>query len=189
VYPVVRGSVPLLVALGGFALAGQRLSAGASLGVALVSLGILSLAVGRVRTDGRSLVLAFFTALFVESYVTADGIGVRVAGNSQAYTAWIFLIYGVLMPASYLLLRRKLTVRPLAPETLKAMAGGLISLGSYGAVIAAFALGNVGPIAALRKTSVVFSATTASPQGLKRRLCVAPKLLLAHSKNSTARVF
>lgn len=158
VYPVVRGSVPLLVTLGGFALAGQRLSASALLGVALVSVGILSVAVGRFRTDGRTLALAIVTALFVASYVTADGLGVRVAGNAQAYTAWIFLLYGALMPATYLLVRRELTVRPLAPETLKAIAGGFISLGSYGAVLAAFALGNVGPIAALRETSVVFSA-------------------------------
>jgi drug/metabolite transporter (DMT)-like permease len=157
VYPLVRGSVPLLVTLGGFALAGQRVTGIALLGVALVSLGILTVTVGRIRTHGRSVALAGLTALFVASYITMDGAGVRLAGSPQAYTAWIFLLYGALMPASYLLFRRELTARPLRSETLKAIAGGLISLISYGAVIAAFALGNVGPIAALRETSVVFS--------------------------------
>src|SRR2546430_12472819 len=40
VYPIVRGSVPLMVSVGGFLLAGQRLSRPALLGVTLICLGI-----------------------------------------------------------------------------------------------------------------------------------------------------
>lgn len=158
VYPIVRGSVPVMVTIGGFVLAGQRLSRPALLGIVLISLGIVSLAFGRARTHLRSVAPAVAAALFVASYVTADAIGVRLAGNPRSYAVWAFIIYGVLMPPAFLLLRRRITVDLLAPETLKAVAGGLISLGSYGAIVTALALGNAGPVSALRETSIVFSA-------------------------------
>lgn len=158
VYPIVRGSVPLLVSLGGFLVAGQRLSGTALLGIALICLGIASLALGSVRADSRSLALAAATALFVAGYVTADAVGVRLAGNPQSYAAWALMIYGVLQPAAFRLLRRRAVVELPASETLKALVGGFLSLASYGAIVTALALGNAGPISALRETSVVFSA-------------------------------
>ena len=158
VYPMIRGSVPLLVTLGGFALAGQQPSRSALVGIALVSAGIASLSFGRARAGTRTIALALVTALFVASYVTADGIGVRLAGNPQSYAAWIFLTYGALMPVAFFVLRRRLIVDLRTPETLKAMTGGVVSLVSYGAITAALALGELGPVSALRETSIVFSA-------------------------------
>jgi len=159
VYPIVRGSVPLLVTVGGFVLAGQQPPRSALIGIALVSGGIVSLSFGTARAGTKTLVLAFVTALFVASYVTADGMGVRLAGNAQSYAAWIFLTYGALMPLAFLMLRRKLIVVDLrTPETLKAMTGGVVSLVSYGAITAALALGELGSVSALRETSIVFSA-------------------------------
>ena len=158
VYPIVRGSVPLLVTVGGFLLAGQRLSGLALAGIVLISAAIVSQATGRVRTERKAVGHAVVTALFVASYVIADALGVRRAGNPQSYAAWIWMVYGALMPAGFLLLRRPITFRLEARDSCKALAGGLLSFGSYGAVIAALALGNVGAISALRETSIVFSA-------------------------------
>lgn len=158
VYPIVRGSVPLLVTAGGFLLAGQRLGGLALLGVMLISAAIVSQAVGSARTERRAVAHAIVTALFVASYVIADALGVRLSGNPEAYAAWIWVIYGALMPAGYLLLRRRMTLDLRARDTWKAVAGGLLSFGSYGAIVAALALGNVGAISALRETSIVFSA-------------------------------
>ncbi|HYL03832.1 MAG TPA: EamA family transporter [Steroidobacteraceae bacterium] len=158
VYPVVRGSVPLLVTAGGFVLAGQRLTAAALLGVGLISLGIISLALGRGRGERKSLSLALLAALFVASYVMADALGVRLAGNPQSYAAWNFLAYGALLPVAFRLLRGGMALKLPARETLKAVAAGILSFGSYAAIITAFAIGNVGSITALRETSIVFSA-------------------------------
>jgi drug/metabolite transporter (DMT)-like permease len=130
----------------------------ALLGVTLICLGIISLASGAARAGAKSVVLALATASLVASYVTADGIGVRFAGSAQSYAAWIFLIYGALMPLAFVLLRRGITVDLRSPETLKALAGGMVSFLSYGAITTALALGKVGPISALRETSIVFSA-------------------------------
>ncbi|TIO19737.1 MAG: EamA family transporter, partial [Mesorhizobium sp.] len=63
VYPIVRGSVPLLVALGGFLLAGQRLAAPELIGVALVACGIMGLSVGRGRASVTSILYALSTGV------------------------------------------------------------------------------------------------------------------------------
>jgi drug/metabolite transporter (DMT)-like permease len=158
VYPIVRGSVPLLVTLGGFALADQHLSTSATMGIVLVAIGIMSLALGKGRATTQSILLALATGLFIASYTTVDAVGVRQAADPMVYACWICLIYGLLLPATYVLMRGRLVLDIRSPETLKALAGGLVSLMAYGAVIAAFALGPAGPITALRETSVVFAA-------------------------------
>lgn len=157
VYPIVRGSVPLLVTLGGFALAGQRLTGVGLCGVALISAAILSLALQGRRGEHKPLALAVLTALFVAGFITTDALGVRLAGRPQSYATWIWVIYGLLMPVGLAVIRRRVALDLPARDTVKAVAGGLLSFGSYGTVIAALALGNAGAVSALRETGIVFS--------------------------------
>jgi drug/metabolite transporter (DMT)-like permease len=157
VYPIVRGTVPLLVMFGGFVLAGERLTVLPMLGVILVALGIMSLALGKGRATATSVLFALATGVFIASYGTVDAIGVREAGNAGVYATWIFVIYGALMLTTFVAVRGKLTLNIGSAETSNALVGGMVSLVAYGAVIAAFALGPMGPITALRETSVVFA--------------------------------
>ena len=158
IYPIVRGSVPVLVTVGGFALAGQSLSGLALFGVGLISSAIISLAVRAGHTERKALGLGLLTAVFVASYVTADVLGVRMAGRPQSYAAWIWLVYGMLMPAGLMVVQGRVRIELSARDTLKAVSGGLLSFASYGAIIAALALGKAGAISALRETGIVFSA-------------------------------
>ncbi len=157
VYPFIRGSIPLLVTLGGFTLAGQRLNGPSLLGIALVCGGIASLGWGRSGAPRRAIPLALATALFAAIYVTLDGLGVRLAGNAEAYVAWIFLLYGALLPLTFLGLRRRIALDLRSPGTIGAVVAGALSLLSYGAFVTALSLGKLGPVSALRETSVVFS--------------------------------
>lgn len=157
VYPIVRGTVPLLVTLGGLAFAGERLGLGQTAGVALVAAGIMGLAGGAGRAPVRSILYALATGALVAAYATVDAIGVRLAGNAGAYTAWVLLIFGALLPATFVLARGRLVLDLRSPETWKALAGGVVALLAYVAVVAAFALAPAGPITALRETSVVFA--------------------------------
>ena len=157
VYPIVRGTVPLLVTLGGFLLADQRLGTSRMAGVVLVAAGIMSLSFGKGRAATSSILFALATGAIIAGYATVDAIGVRQAGHSGAYTAWVLVLYGALLPATFIFIRGKLTVDFRSPETQKALAGGIVALIAYGAVVAAFALGPAGPITALRETSVVFA--------------------------------
>jgi len=128
------------------------------LGVILVALGIMSLALGKGRATATSILFALATGVFIATYGTVDAIGVRKAGNAGVYATWIFVIYGALMLATFGAVRGKLALNFGSTETSNALIGGMVSLVAYGAVIAAFALGPMGPITALRETSVVFAA-------------------------------
>ena len=153
----MHGSVPLLVTLGGLIFAGEHLGMLQALGVALVAAGIISLSFGKGRAGISSILLALATGAIIASYATVDAIGVRLAGHSGAYTAWVLLLYGLLLPVTFMLMRGKLAVDLRSLETWKALAGGVVALIAYAVVVAAFALGPAGPITALRETSVVFA--------------------------------
>jgi drug/metabolite transporter (DMT)-like permease len=158
VYPIVRGSVPLLVTLGGALIAHQHPTIPQIIGVILVAIGIMSLSLGKGRVAKTSILFALATGVIIAAYATVDAIGVRKAGSSGGYIAWVLVIYGTLLPATFVAFRGKLTVDFRIVETFKALGGGLVALVAYGVVVAAFALGPAGPITAIRETSVVFAA-------------------------------
>lgn len=156
VYPVVRGSVPLLVTLGGV-LTGQLLAPEQLLGVALIALGIMSLSLGKVRAPTSSILWALLTGLIIATYATVDSNGVRHVPDPRAYAAWVLFTYGVLLILAYLVMRGRLAIDLHHRETWKALGGGIFVLIAYGVVIIAYSLGPAGPITAIRETSVVFA--------------------------------
>lgn len=157
IYPIVRGTVPLLVTIGGFLITGDHLDLRQIAGVVLVAAGIMSLSLGKARASTASILLAVATGAIIAAYATVDSIGVRHAGVSNAYTAWVLVLYGILLPATFIAMRRKLVVDFRAPDTWKALGGGLVAMIAYAVIVAAFSLGPAGPITALRETSVVFA--------------------------------
>jgi drug/metabolite transporter (DMT)-like permease len=158
VYPMVRGSVPLLVTLGAAVFAGERLSVPAVSGIVLVSLGIMSLALGKGRAHPKAVVAALANSVIIATYTVTDGIGARLSGNSFTYVSWIFVLYGVVMPTAFMAARGKLVVRWSAPETRMALLAGIVQLVTYGTVIWALTMAPIGPVSALRETSIVFAA-------------------------------
>ena len=158
VYPIVRGSVPLLVLLGASVMANQHPAVLQIVGVSLVAAGIASLSFGKGSAPTASILYALATGAIIALYATVDAIGVRLAGNAGAYVAWVLVINGILLPATFLVSRGRLAIDFRSTETLSALVGGVVSLIAYGLVVAAFKLGPAGPVAAIRETSVVFAA-------------------------------
>jgi drug/metabolite transporter (DMT)-like permease len=157
VYPVVRGSVPLLVTLGGFLLTGQTVGTSQLVGVALVALGIMSLSLGRQRAPTSSILWALLTGLIIASYATVDSTGVRHVSDPRAYAAWVLFTYGVLLIIAYTAMRGRLRIDIRERESWKALGAGIFVLLAYGVIIIAYSLGPAGPITAIRETSVVFA--------------------------------
>jgi drug/metabolite transporter (DMT)-like permease len=157
VYPVVRGSVPLLVTLGSVLLTGQMLALPQALGVVLVAVGIMSLSIGANRAPTSSILLALSTGLIIAVYAIIDSHGVKHFEDPGTYAAWVLFTYGILLIASYLVMRRRLVINFHERETWKALAGGIFVLIAYGVVIIAYSMGPAGPITAIRETSVVFA--------------------------------
>ena len=69
-YPIARGVAPMLVALGGWVVAGETLPVAAWLAIAILSAGVLSIAVGESVTRARRAALAYAAAIRgIDAYV------------------------------------------------------------------------------------------------------------------------
>lgn len=157
-YPIARGASPLLVSLGAAIFARELPDALSLTGVLLVSGGIVSLAFQGRTIERRTLLFALGTGCFIGAYSVTDGIGVRLSGSPVGYTIWMCLLWGLLAPATYIMLRNARSLVRGRREMLVAGSGGLASLLAYGIVIFAMSQGAMGPVSALRETSVVFAA-------------------------------
>ena len=157
-YPISRGSSPLLVSLGAAAFAHELPDAVAIAGVLLVSGGIIALAFQGRGIGRESLFYALGTGCFIGAYSVTDGIGVRLSGTPVGYTIWMCLLWGLMAPRSTLRFGTGAVSfeAPAARGWLPG--GGIVSLIAYGIVIFAMSLGPMGPVSALRETSVVFAA-------------------------------
>jgi drug/metabolite transporter (DMT)-like permease len=156
-YPISRGSSPVLVALGAMVFAHEAVTLASGLGIALVSGGIVSLALQGRTVRAEVLPAALTTGVLIGAYTVVDGIGVRLSGDSVAYANAMFLLWSLTMPPIFLVLRG----RPPAysrRETAMALAGGVVSILAYGIVIWAMRSGAMGVVSALRETSVVYAA-------------------------------
>ena len=156
-YPVSRGSSPVLVALGAALFAHEIPNVTAWIGIALVSAGIISLAFQGKKVRADFLPAAFTTGVLIGAYTVVDGIGVRLSGNSLAYTNTMFLLWSITMPAIFYAMRGKPPAYT-RTQTVMALTGGLVSLLAYGIVIWAMQFDAMGVVSALRETSVVWAA-------------------------------
>jgi drug/metabolite transporter (DMT)-like permease len=165
VYPIARGSAPLMTATATTVFIGERLGLLGWCGISLLVAGVvlLSLRGGRelARLDCRAVGFALFTAVTICAYSVVDGIGARLAGSANAYSALLFAGIGPVM-ASYALARRgRDVIAAMARHWGIGLAGGALQLGSYGIAIWAMTVAPIAIVAALRETSVLFGAAIA----------------------------
>ncbi|AOB32288.1 multidrug DMT transporter permease [Bordetella sp. H567] len=160
-YPIARGSSPLLVTLGAALFAHETIGALHALGIAMVSGGIIAIALQGRQVSRAGVLAALTTGATIAIYTVIDGIGVRLSnGQALTYTAWMFLSYW-LMPVLFVAMRGFTPLwRPVRAEPLSvctSLVGGLVSLAAYGIVIWALQSDAMGAVSALRETSVVFA--------------------------------
>jgi drug/metabolite transporter (DMT)-like permease len=157
VYPISRGSSPVLVSLGALVFAHETLSVAAAIGIALVSGGIVSLAFQGRNLRADFLPAALTTGVLIGAYTVVDGIGVRLSGDSLAYADSTFLLWSLATPFIYWAMRGKPPAYTSA-QTILALIGGIVSILAYGIVIWAMQHAAMGVVSALRETSVVWAA-------------------------------
>jgi drug/metabolite transporter (DMT)-like permease len=163
VYPIARGTSPLVVALLAIPLAGERLTAHGFAGVLLVTGGIASLArSGHADGEGRAIGYAITTGLLIASFTLVDGIGIRHAGAPIAFILWMQAFEAVPL-AAFVAARRRGRLRRFVAVAgrrgvLAGMLGGVMATAAYGIVLWAYSRATLAPVAALRETSVIMAA-------------------------------
>ena len=160
VYPLARGTAPLIVAAASASLIGEAMSPLGLAAVASIAAGIILTALGAKKGEGLSrlgLAFALLTACFTASYTMADGVGARLAGSASGFTLWMFMLDGLVMLAWGLFTRGPAAIAALLPAWRGGVAAGAMSLGSYWIAIWAFTQAPLALVAALRETSILFA--------------------------------
>jgi drug/metabolite transporter (DMT)-like permease len=165
VYPIARGSAPLMTATVTTLFVGEKLSLIGWSGILALMVGVLLLSTrgGRelAKVDRRAIGFALFTALTVCGYSVVDGIGARLSGNANAYSLWLFVGIAVAM-LPYAIFRDGRDVFPAMQRFWRrGLAGGALQLLSYGIAIWAMTVAPIAIVATLRETSVLFGAIIA----------------------------
>jgi drug/metabolite transporter (DMT)-like permease len=166
VYPVSRGTAPVLVLAFGAAALNEGVSTAAVMGVFAVSAGVFLVGAGReistyepklVQPPGRDLVFGLAIALTIAAYTLVDAEGVD---HAQA-PAYLFLLLAPssVVYAGALALRGRNLRAELRP---RAFVTGACIVGAYGSVLAALRLADAAPVAAVRESSVVIAAFLAA---------------------------
>lgn len=165
VYPVVRGTGPLFAVLGAGAIFGERFSGVQWAGLALLLAGLFGLSAYNVRRldAGRdtlvpALGFAVLTGLAVALYTTWDAYGIRAAPDPFTFLAWFFLLSALDFPLLALTRGWFRGGAVDAGAVRLGLLGAVVAWGSFGSVMLATRLDEVGEAAVLRDTSVVFAA-------------------------------
>lgn len=163
VYPLARGSAPLMTAVVS-SLFIEQISTAAWAGLLLLACGILLLALPSRATgtkfNGRAVGFALATAVTICVYSITDGLGARVSGNPNGFTLLLFINCAIIVPF-YVFARKGRAALNFSGQWRTGLPGGILQVFSYGVAIWAMTIAPIAIVAALRETSVLFGAAIA----------------------------
>lgn len=159
VYPLARGTAPMITLIASGLWLGEVVSLSEALGILVLGLGILILARG-VWTSGENrkmLPFAFGSACATAGYTLVDGLGARLAANSTQYVGWLFVVDGLIFAALMLALRGRTALPGKGRVWLLGSLGASASYASYAIAVWAMTVAPIALVAALRETSILFA--------------------------------
>jgi drug/metabolite transporter (DMT)-like permease len=162
VYPLARGTSPLVVTILAAIFVHERLALPQIVGVLVVSGGLAALVMAGRRPGRAAFLAAIGTGLTIAAYTTVDGVGVRLSHSPVGYIGWLMLLESLGVPMFALIRRRDVLLKQRPRILLSGLAAGALSVLAYGLVLWAQTRGALAPIAALRETSVIFGAIIAT---------------------------
>jgi drug/metabolite transporter (DMT)-like permease len=157
VYPIARGSAPLVTFAAAWAFVGEGANIMTALGILLLVAGIwlTSMAGSRsLRLDGMTLFFALGTSGFIAAYTIVDGLGGRASGSPSGYTGLVFLLDGLFTTTVGVAARGLGIFRMVLPSWRSGLAGAGLSAAAYWIVIWSMTKAHIAAVAALRETSI-----------------------------------
>ena len=164
VYPIARGSAPVIITIVSVAFLGVTLLPVEYAAIGLICAGIFCLALLR-QTNGlrnpNAVGAALLTGCFIASYSLLDGTGARAAGTTTAsavgFVAWLTVINAAVFAILIGIINRP-ALRGAFTEGRKVMLlGGSGSVMAYVLVVWAMTQAPIPLVTALRETSTIFA--------------------------------
>jgi drug/metabolite transporter (DMT)-like permease len=157
VYPIARGSAPLLAVGVGLALFGERLGAAQLVGVGLLLAGILAVTLS--QSGGKATLPALLTGVAIAAYTSVDRLGVRLV--APWFYGWLlFTLMAIELPLALLVARRWIgaSAQGDVPGWGKSAVIGVGMFLGYFLVLWALSLAPLAVVAPVRETSIVVVA-------------------------------
>jgi len=161
VYPIARGSAPLLVAIGALLFADEYISAVPFMGIICLAVGVMTLTFDGAkgsRIYRRAILFALATGVCIASYTLVDGLGARVAGSVLGFAVWLTIGDGLLTFFIAVLWKRSAIWRVARANLRVGLAGAVMQVGAYWIIVWALAVAPMALVSGLRETSVLFAA-------------------------------
>ena len=171
VYPIARGTAPIIVTLVSVLLLGEHLTPWQMLAVALIGLGIMSLMLVRNHDGLRNSSaagLALITSLFIAGYTLTDGYGGR-ASTALGFYAYATLLNSIVFACIMAAIKPGLVSRIWPEARATMLMGGSASVLAYAIAMWGFTQAPIALVAALRETSII-AALLISTVVMKERL-------------------
>ncbi len=162
VYPIARGTAPLLTSVGSLLILGEPVGPRGMAGILLLTGGVLLLSKphhgARTALDKRAIGFALLTAAIIATYTLVDGRGAQLSGNAHAYAVAFFVLNGAAMGIVGLIWQRDGLRAAVGIGWLIPLGGGVLSFVSYWVALWAMTKAPIALVAAVRETSVLFAA-------------------------------
>ncbi len=165
VFPVMRGSAPLLTAIAAALVLGEHLSPLAILGLVIASLAAVIFALpekdfgGSRKVRNSALLWAVATGACVAIYNVIDAQGVRSGPSQWSFIVWLFLLDWIGINTIALITRGRRQFMISARAALwPGLGAGVCSLASFSMALYGFSIAPVAYMSAMRETAVVFGA-------------------------------
>lgn len=158
-FPLARGAVPLFATLIAFVALGQTPNAQQLAGIALVSGGILflSLEIRRGKLNPHLLAATMGAGLTVAGYSVLDAYGTRLYGDWLGFTVWLNILDCLVFLAFSRVVRGPALWGALVHMRRRILVSGCLGIVSFAVFVWALSRNPVGPVSAIRETSVLFA--------------------------------
>ena len=183
VYPIARGTAPLIAVAIGVTLLGERLGVGGSVGVVALLGGFLwlqrpwrALAMARDRTQakgggqpvaaagrgvGSAVPFALATGVTIATYTAIDRVGTRLI-DPVPYAAILWVTSSVVLVLWIAFVAGGGLLRDGPGATRHAAFGGWLTLAAYLCILTALSVAPLSGVAPLRESATVFAAAWGS---------------------------
>jgi drug/metabolite transporter (DMT)-like permease len=158
VYPIARGSAPLLVTIGAAFFVGEMPATVAIFGVVCLAIGVMYTALDRQgrNTNTKAVFCALITGLLIACYTVVDGVGARDAGSAMGFAVLLTIGDGVVTCLIVFVWKGSRIFRFDKNTFVLCSAAGMLQIGAYWIAVWALARAPMGAVSALRETSVLF---------------------------------
>ena len=160
VYPIARGTGPLIVTIVSVIFFGVVLNKYELFGIMIVCIGILSLSFQyhKFSRNTKAISSALLTGLFIGTYSMVDGYGARLSLSPLSFIGWSFILNGLIFPFFLKLMNQPNITKKIFKEAKGLfLIGGTISYIVYAIVVWAFTKAPIPLVSTLREASIIIS--------------------------------